>query len=100
MTPGQLTQARSVLVCNQFLGVIALNLNLPKHMRHMNEKLAYAVMVIDIIIQSYTTDFEKIQFNINSNPTELSDLFWNQLEVCPKTIADLYESLIGIFHFI
>jgi endoribonuclease Dicer len=46
MDPGQLTKARSMLVCNQYLGCIALDLGLPSHMRHMNENLAQAVMVI------------------------------------------------------
>lgn len=88
MDPGQMTVAKSMLVCNQFLGVIALNLSLPKHMRHMNENLAQAVTL-------FNEDFERIQFNVVAEPKEVGDLFWNQLETCPKTIADLYESLMG-----
>lgn len=33
--------------------------------------------------------------NYNTSPKKFTDLFWMQLDACPKTIADLYESLIG-----
>jgi endoribonuclease Dicer len=79
----RLSHGRSLLVCNQFIGWLALALGLHKHLRHMNDRLGVA-------LSKY---IQKVEEQIASNLDTSRP--WDEISSCPKVIADLFESLFG-----
>lgn len=82
LDPGELTQARSALVCNQFLGFVSAQLGFPAQMQYKSTKLA----------QSISSYFHEYAFVMNEAKGGLP---WMQISSCPKAVADLVESIIG-----
>ncbi|KAJ3314988.1 hypothetical protein HDV04_004788 [Boothiomyces sp. JEL0838] len=89
MQPGALSDLRTELVNNQFLGVIACNLELPKYMNYLNVELASA---ISNWCKLFEGELKRHQANQPTNQLSDSVLFWNRLPSAPKTLGDLYET--------
>ncbi|KAI8901112.1 hypothetical protein BC833DRAFT_183137 [Globomyces pollinis-pini] len=97
LQPGPLSDLRSELVNNQFLGAITISLGFHNYLSHMNEELGMA-------ISTWATDFQILFASTElaigdvekSTVTETEKLlFWNYMAACPKTIGDIYESILG-----
>ncbi|KAJ3274422.1 Dicer-like protein 1 [Terramyces sp. JEL0728] len=92
MQPGALSDLRTELINNQFLGVISCMLELPKYMNYMNVELSNAISQWCKLFH----DEQKVHEDSKEiGNTAESMLFWNRLPTSPKALGDLYESLLG-----
>ncbi|KAJ3323352.1 hypothetical protein HDV06_001872 [Boothiomyces sp. JEL0866] len=92
MQPGALSDLRTELVNNQFLGVVACALELSKYMNYLNVELSSAITYWCNLFEEELEMHENVQKIGQSSD---SILFWNRLPSSPKTLGDLYESLLG-----
>ena len=96
LSPGVLSELRSELVNNQFLGVVGILLGLPKLMHHQ-------VPHLNQLIESWTLRV-KTAMQKNSNDAKITEEdqeevfkppFWKEMDIIPKMMGDLYESILG-----
>ncbi|KAJ2997379.1 hypothetical protein HDV02_005576 [Globomyces sp. JEL0801] len=97
-----LTHASAIMGGNsyerlEYLGAITISLGFHNYLSHMNEELGMA-------ISTWATDFQILFASTElaigdvekSTVTETEKLlFWNYMAACPKTIGDIYESILG-----
>jgi dsRNA-specific ribonuclease len=94
LTPGAMSDLRSEMVHNQFLGAVSAWLGFPKLLNHMSP-------VLGMTMTTWTDKFALKLQETDTTILEDGDLdsevlfFWNHLDTCPKAIGDLYESMIG-----
>jgi endoribonuclease Dicer len=94
LMPGALSDLRSEMVHNQFLGSVSCSLGFPKLLNHLSTTLG-------MTITNWVTKFEAKLVESNELIETQEDLdgdvlfFWNQLETAPKVLGDIYESMLG-----
>lgn len=95
LNPGKITALRTEMYHNQFLAAVSIRLGLPRFLSHMSVPLAKVIQ--DWIAKFYPV-YQETEQLIQSGEYEKEPetlLFWNYLPSAPKTLGDIYESLVG-----
>lgn len=95
LAPGPLSDLRSELVHNQFLGSVSCSLGLPRMLDHMSTELGRSLSVWTAKFMAKLEETNGIIEKKNQNLDASILMFWNHLETAPKTLGDIFESVVG-----
>ncbi len=88
-----MTVLKSEIVGNRFLGVVCVSLGLVASMNHLNENLGNAMAHwSERLIASHQ---ENNCTDESGDEERQNLLYWNRMEVPPKVMSDMVESVLG-----
>ena len=88
--PQWLTEHKSAMVSNQYLGCLAVRLSLQRHLLSMNQFTAVAEYVTDLEQAEELERQQAIEESRDPRPS-----YWIDANHPPKALADIAEALIG-----
>ncbi len=91
LSSGRISEWRSCIVSNEFLGAMTVRAGLHNYLRHYSTKLS-------IDISRFETEISRTMAQSNDDSEQLKSMFYPKNH-SPKALADIFESLLAAIYF-